>query len=335
LGIYLAGGPGEASTYSALSSENGPCYVNPDGTDTIDNPWSFNNYLNMLYLDQPLDAGFSYSKLINGTYELTETGGVVAPLEDFDAASPPPPSNLIAGYGTFPDQSYNLTVKNTVLASRALWHVIDNLLSSFPAYDTTSKDINIIGNSWGGYYVPEFAAQTAKNLKQLDNGHPLRQHRVDSIGITNGCVDQLTGILGYAEYAHNNTYGVEFATDAEYEAAFTNFTMEGGCRDAIEACRAIGLEGDPTFTSNNATVNEVCMEAFGLCSQTIINAFPALAEVRYISVPAVNNTHADTTHSDGPSTQPNPPSLPRPAITTFPSKPTSTTPPRSSSLAYL
>ena len=42
LAIYLAGGPGESSLYAALDGESGPCYVNLNGTDVINNPWYVN-----------------------------------------------------------------------------------------------------------------------------------------------------------------------------------------------------------------------------------------------------------------------------------------------------
>lgn len=278
LGIYLAGGPGEASSYSALASENGPCHVNTEGTDTIENEWSFNNFFNMLYLDNPLDAGYSYSELYNGTSILTDQGIVIDRL-DFDPASPPP-ANLTAGYGTFPDQSFSLTPNNTVLSARALWHVAEVWMSSFPEYKTSSKDVSIIGNSWGGYYVPELATQMSKNLQNLTSDHPLSGHKVDSIGINNGCVDQLSGILGYPEFAYNNTYGVKFANETEYETALTALNAEGGCSDMIKACRAAGEDGDPDFFSNNATVNQICTEAFLSCSQALISPFTVMNEVR-------------------------------------------------------
>ena len=40
--------------------ENGPChFVNGPSTPTL-NPYSFNEYTNMLYVDQPLGTGFSH-----------------------------------------------------------------------------------------------------------------------------------------------------------------------------------------------------------------------------------------------------------------------------------
>ena len=40
-------------------SENGPCFVNKDSNSTYLNPWSWNNEVNMLYIDQPVQVGFS------------------------------------------------------------------------------------------------------------------------------------------------------------------------------------------------------------------------------------------------------------------------------------
>jgi carboxypeptidase C (cathepsin A) len=36
------------------------------------NPWSFNNDFNMLYIDQPVTAGFSYNSLVDGTVDLLQ-----------------------------------------------------------------------------------------------------------------------------------------------------------------------------------------------------------------------------------------------------------------------
>ncbi|KAI0107323.1 putative carboxypeptidase S1 [Hypoxylon sp. NC0597] len=64
---YFDGGPGAASEY-ALFTENGPChFVNNETTPSL-NPYSFNEYANMLYVDQPVSVGFSYGNTtVNST----------------------------------------------------------------------------------------------------------------------------------------------------------------------------------------------------------------------------------------------------------------------------
>lgn len=57
--IWLTGGPGCSSTL-ALFSENGPCSVNAEGTDTIRNEYGWNDRANIMWIDQPVGVGFSY-----------------------------------------------------------------------------------------------------------------------------------------------------------------------------------------------------------------------------------------------------------------------------------
>ncbi|KAA8649256.1 uncharacterized protein ATNIH1004_005152 [Aspergillus tanneri] len=65
----MNGSPG-ASPMFALFTENGPCHVNPNLT-TSENPWSWNQQYNVLYLDQPVQTGFSYNVPFVGTLDLT------------------------------------------------------------------------------------------------------------------------------------------------------------------------------------------------------------------------------------------------------------------------
>ncbi|KAJ7322923.1 alpha/beta-hydrolase [Mycena albidolilacea] len=58
LTLWLNGGPG-CSAMIGLFQENGPCTVNPDRRTTTLNPYSWNTISNMIYIDQPVGAGFS------------------------------------------------------------------------------------------------------------------------------------------------------------------------------------------------------------------------------------------------------------------------------------
>lgn len=67
LATWFNGGPG-CSSMIGLFQENGPChFVNGASTPSL-NPYSFNTYANMLYVDQPIGTGFSY-----GTDDVTST----------------------------------------------------------------------------------------------------------------------------------------------------------------------------------------------------------------------------------------------------------------------
>lgn len=65
--IWLNGGPG-CSSMIGLFQENGPChFVNNETTPRL-NPHSWNEYANMLYIDQPIGTGFS-----TGTIDVNST----------------------------------------------------------------------------------------------------------------------------------------------------------------------------------------------------------------------------------------------------------------------
>ncbi|OCK73133.1 putative carboxypeptidase S1 [Lepidopterella palustris CBS 459.81] len=67
LAAWFNGGPG-CSSMIGLFQENGPChFVNGASTPSL-NPYSWNTYANMIYIDQPIGVGFSY-----GTDSVTST----------------------------------------------------------------------------------------------------------------------------------------------------------------------------------------------------------------------------------------------------------------------
>lgn len=120
--IYLGGGPG-ASSLDGLSDF--PCFVNADSNSTTLNEFSWNNNVNMLYIDQPLGAGFSYVTLLNGTMDFLSHK--FSPIEDEDSL---PPLNVTTVQATL-DSTATMDIKNahtipltTMSAARTMWNFV-------------------------------------------------------------------------------------------------------------------------------------------------------------------------------------------------------------------
>lgn len=67
LATWFNGGPG-CSSMIGLFQENGPCHFVNGASTPSNNTYSWNNYANMLYVDQPIGVGFSY-----GTDDVSST----------------------------------------------------------------------------------------------------------------------------------------------------------------------------------------------------------------------------------------------------------------------
>ena len=58
--FWTNGGPGGSSALG-LFTELGPCTLNKDGNSTTYNPYSWNEYANVFFVEQPVGVGFSYA----------------------------------------------------------------------------------------------------------------------------------------------------------------------------------------------------------------------------------------------------------------------------------
>lgn len=107
---WLNGGPG-CSSMIGLFQENGPCMFPIAGNQTdssagddddggggepIFNPYSYNNHANVVYIDQPVGTGFSYSD------DDGSVGSESAQVNSTDSATVYAWSLLQAFYGHFP-----------------------------------------------------------------------------------------------------------------------------------------------------------------------------------------------------------------------------------------
>ncbi|KAF9269332.1 carboxypeptidase C [Marasmius fiardii PR-910] len=59
--LWLTGGPG-CSSSAGLLLELGPCNIDNEGRNTTYNPHSWNRHANIIFLDQPVQVGYSYDE---------------------------------------------------------------------------------------------------------------------------------------------------------------------------------------------------------------------------------------------------------------------------------
>jgi carboxypeptidase D len=116
LAIYLAGGPGQSSLIAA-TGQGGPCFINEDSKGTRLNPWSWNNKVNVLYIDQPAQTGYSYDTLVNGT--LDQLRNEYTP--QIFTSIPPFTPNSTHLYGTIPSQSPAGTANSSLQVAYTLY----------------------------------------------------------------------------------------------------------------------------------------------------------------------------------------------------------------------
>ncbi|CAN3354245.1 vacuolar serine-type carboxypeptidase Atg42p [Diutina catenulata] len=133
--LWLNGGPG-CSSSTGLFFELGPCSINKDLSPEI-NPYSWTNNASIIFLDQPVGVGYSYSD----------------------------------------DPDYR--VNSTYAAAADVYSFLDLFFTKFPQYQ--SNKFHMATESYGGHYMPAFAAETLK--------YPDRIFNVSSVLIGNGITD--------------------------------------------------------------------------------------------------------------------------------------------------
>ncbi|KAI0484591.1 carboxypeptidase S1-like protein B [Xylariaceae sp. FL0804] len=264
LSIWLNGGPGSSSMLGLLA-ENGPCYVNADQNSTTLNPWSWNNEVNMLYIDQPVQTGFSYDVLQNVTSNLV-TGDITL----LNTSDPIPAQNETLLVGTYSSQNVSQVTTGSTFAAIAFWHFAQAWFQEFPAYQPNDSRVNLATESYGGRYGPRFAALFETQNRRIANGSFAEKGEgyiihLDTLLQINSCIDRQTQWPAYPHIAYNNTYGIQAVNESVYEQMTDALYRNGGCRDQVAACESAAALYDPDDRLGNATVNDLCAAAEDFC----------------------------------------------------------------------
>ena len=267
-----------------LFQESGPCEVVEiaDGQlGTQPRDWGWDRSSNVLFIDQPNQVGFSYDTPTNGSINLLTS-----------ALSSPPvtgPSNQPTYTflnGTFSSGNGNATTNTTEISALAIWHMLQGFLSAFPQYNPGTRanstqpgvvGVNLFAESYGGKYGPAFASLWEQQNALRTNGsmafNKTLEIRLISLGIIQGCIDDLVQGRYYPIFANNNTYGIQALSVVDQLTAANSYLSAGGCQQLIQSCRDAVNSMDPNDNGDVYTVNQICQQAEQTCNNNVIGPY--------------------------------------------------------------
>ncbi|KAF6829341.1 carboxypeptidase s1 [Colletotrichum plurivorum] len=261
LAIWLNGGPG-GSSIMGLLEENGPCLVNADSKTTRLNPWSWSNEVNLLYLDQPNQVGFSYDVPTNVTAHDDENGLFGVFPADFDKVPVPEPGNWTYRYGTASSQNVSRTAHTTAQAAHALWHFAQTWFFEFPFYKPADDRVSLWAESYGGHYAPGILKHFQTQNELIANGTSPEKDaqyiHLDTLGIVNGLIDFVLQAETWITFPYNNTYGIQVFNESLHEELMTNWTRPGGCREQVIECQEALKKHGPMLLDTKKNLTEIC-----------------------------------------------------------------------------
>jgi len=316
LSIFMNGGPGSSSMVG-LFHEVGPCQVVELGRNqlgTTAREWGWDRSSNIIFIDQPVQVGFSYDTVTNASLNLINEvlqyppGPVPIAQPDYSFLN-----------GTFSSGNPASTANTSQIAAQSLWHFLQAFLGTFPQYnpgnrpnDTRSDGpvgVNLFTESYGGKYGPAFASfSEAQNTLRVTDpvfASSTLDVNLKSLGIINGWIDLLVQTPFHPRFAYNNTYGINAISQTIELNALSAYSSADGCQQMTTTCRVQEAALDVYGTGNVATVNQVCSTASSYCqnyitgpyttsgrsvydiSQDLLDPFPDAHYLEYLNTAAV------------------------------------------------
>ncbi|KAK2071509.1 hypothetical protein P8C59_005928 [Phyllachora maydis] len=230
LTVWLNGGPG-ASSMLGLFQEMGPCGIDPNG-NPYNNPYSFTNLSNVLFIDQPVGTGLSYSVPVNG-YIDPITGRLLG-LANATGC----PDFAGGNCGTFPSWDLEKYPNSTDASAPAFWKTLQGFMGAFPEYSRGS--FHLAAESYGGKYGPAFAAYLEEqNAANIPDTVPIK---LESLLLINPYMNPAMQFESYYRFlvSPGNTYDYKPLTDSIATHLYSAIYGPGNCLEQLRKCDAPG-----------------------------------------------------------------------------------------------
>lgn len=284
LTIYINGGPGSSSMVG-LFQEVGPCQVveiDKAELGTQAREWGWDRSSNIIFIDQPVQVGFSYDVLTNASLNLIDD------VLSYPATPKPitQPSYTFLN-GTFASGNSNNSASTSEVAAQAVWHFLQAFLGVFPQYNPAispagdivsgTTGINLFTESYGGKYGPAIASffKSQNALRQTDPTtlSSTLELTLATLGIFNGWIDLFTQTPYYPRFAFNNTYGISAISEVQELNALSAYSGANGCEQLTLTCRAQEATNDPADSGNVTTVDNICSQAQQYCETNVVDPY--------------------------------------------------------------
>ncbi|KAI1847579.1 hypothetical protein JX266_006431 [Neoarthrinium moseri] len=263
LTVWINGGPGSSSMIG-LFQELGPCGVDIDGKP-YNNPYSWSNVSNMLFIDQPATVGMSYSIPIPA-YEDGSGNIVQLPNETC-----PDFAEVYGTCGTYSKPDISLVPNSTLGAAPNMWKTLQGFMGAFPDYSRSG--FSFTTESYGGHYGPVFNGENLslgylvlssnsnpeyfleQNAKDIPGAHKIG---LENVLIGNGWFDPLIQYQAYYNFSvyPGNTYDYDPYNDTVKAEWYNNLYGAGNCVDQTIQCYTTGR-------------NDICSAADNFCASNV------------------------------------------------------------------
>ncbi|KAF3397858.1 Carboxypeptidase S1 [Penicillium rolfsii] len=250
LTVWINGGPGSSSMIG-LFQELGPCGVDADG-NAYNNPYSWSNASNMLFVDQPTTVGLSYSIPIPGYQD--SAGNII----ELPNETCPDYAEEVGTCGTYSKSDISLVPNSTQGAAPNMWKTLQGFMGAFPQY--SRNGVSFTTESYGGHYGPVFneyfLSQNAKNIAGAID------IKLENVLIGNGWFDPMIQYQAYYNYSVSpgNTYDYDPYNASVKAEWYNNLYGPGNCLDQTKQCYATGR-------------NDICATADSFCANKVENLF--------------------------------------------------------------